>query len=261
MGVDMIDLRQGDCLEVMKSLPTGSVDLVLTDPPYGTTACKWDSIIPLEPMWAELKRVVKPNGAVVMTASQPFTTTLIASNMGGYCYSWVWNKKKAGNIFLAKVQPMKTHEDICVFSKTGKMPNYHPIKVLRDKVKTSKNYGTGEALGGNKKPEARVYKYTHKNPISIITESNANQKGKQHPTQKPVALMEYLIKTYTREGETVLDFTMGSGSTGVACVNTNRKFIGIELDKDYFAIAEQRINEATNERAISQSNNQAHSLP
>lgn len=240
----MIKIWNGDCLELLKDIPDGSIELILTDPPYGTTACKWDSIIPLEPMWEQLNRIIKPNGAIVMTASQPFTTTLIASNMDGYCYSWVWNKKKAGNIFLAKVQPMKIHEDICVFSKTGKMPNYYPIKVLRDKVKISKNYGTGEALGGNKKPEAKIYKYTHKNPVSIITESNANQKGKQHPTQKPVALMEYLIKTYTDENETVLDFTMGSGSTGVAAVNTNRKFIGIELDRNYYNIAVNRINEA-----------------
>ena len=237
----MIQLMQGDCLERMKEIPDGSVDAIICDPPYQITACTWDSIIPLESMWEQLKRVIKPNGAIVMTASQPFTTILISSNMEGYCYSWVWNKKKAGNIFLAKVQPMKIHEDICVFSKSGKMPNYYPIKVLRDKVKTSRNYGTGEAFGGDKKPEEKVYRYTHKNPVSIITESNANQRGKIHPTQKPVALMEYLIKTYTNEGETVLDFAFGSGSTGVACVNTNRRFIGIELDQGYFDIAKQRI--------------------
>ena len=232
---------QGDCLERMKEIPDGSVDAVICDPPYGTTACKWDSIIPLEPMWEQLKRVIKPNGAIVMTASQPFTTALISSNMGGYCYSWVWNKKKAGNIFLAKVQPMKIHEDICVFSKAGKMPNYYPIKVLRDKVKTSRNYGTGEAMGGSKKAEPKSYTYTHRNPVSVIDISNASQKGKIHPTQKPVALMEYLIKTYTNEGETVLDFAFGSGATGVACANTNRNFIGIELDQGYFDIAKQRM--------------------
>lgn len=240
----------GDCLERMKEIPDGSVDMVLADPPYGTTACKWDSIIPLEPMWGQLKRVIKPNGAIVMTASQPFTTTLISSNMGGYCYSWVWNKKKAGNIFLAKVQPMKIHEDICVFSKAGKMPNYYPIKVLRDKVKTSRNYGTGEAFGGDKKPEEKVYRYAHKNPVSIITESNANQRGKIHPTQKPVALMEYLIRTYTNEGETVMDFAAGSFTTGVACVNTNRKGIMIEKDEHYFKIGSERVERALSKKAI-----------
>ena len=233
---------QGNCLERMKEIPDESVDLILTDPPYGTTACKWDSIIPLEPMWEQLKRVIKPNGAIVMTASQPFTTTLIASNINSYCYNWTWNKRKAGNIFLAKVQPMKVHEDVVVFSLSGKMPTFHPIMTLRDKVKKSKNYGTGEALGGSGEREGKEYTYTHKNPLSIIDISNANQRGKVHPTQKPVALMEYLIKTYTNETDTVLDFTMGSGTTGVACVNTNRKFIGIELDETYFNIAKERID-------------------
>ena len=225
----------------MKKIPDGSVDMVLTDPPYGTTACKWDTVIDLDLMWEQLKRVIKPNGAIVMTASQPFTSTLIESYKDGLCYLWVWNKRKAGNIFLARVQPMKIHEDVCVFSKNGKMPAFYPIKTLREKVKISKNYGTGEAMGGTKEKEEQVYTYTHKNPTSIIDISNASQKGKVHPTQKPVALMEYLIKTYTNEGETVLDFTMGSGTTGVACKNLNRNFIGIELDGDYFAIAKERI--------------------
>lgn len=234
-------LIHGDCLEKMKDIESGYVDMVLTDPPYGTTACKWDSVIDLGLMWEQLKRVIKKNGAIVITASQPFTSTLIASNPHGLCYLWVWNKRKAGNIFLAKVQPMKVHEDVCVFSINGKMPNFYPIKTLRDKIKKSKNYGTGEAMGGNKKREEKTYTYTHKNPISIIDVSNASQKGKIHPTQKPVPLMEYLIKTYTNENETVLDFTMGSGTTGVACKNLNRDFIGIELDENYFNIANERI--------------------
>jgi site-specific DNA-methyltransferase (adenine-specific) len=236
-----IELIQGDCLEKMRDIPDGSIDMILCDPPYGTTACKWDSIIPLKPMWEQLKRIIKPNGAIVMTASQPFTTTLIASNMKMFRYCWVWDKKKAGNIFLAKIQPMKVHEDIVVFGI--KTPTFYPIMVERDKVKTSKNYGTGAAMGGDGKKEEKVYRYTHKNPTSIIEASNASQKGKIHPTQKPVALMEYLIKTYTNEGETVLDFTMGSGTTGVACKKLNRNFIGIELDSEYFKIAEKRINE------------------
>ena len=238
-----MNLLLGDCLERMKEIESGSVEMILADPPYGTTACKWDSVIDLPLMWEQLKRIIKPNGAIVMTASQPFTSVLINSNLSGLCYLWVWNKRKAGNIFLANVQPMKTHEDVCVFSFSGKMPNFYPIKTLRDKVKKSKNYGTGKAMGGTGKKEPTEYTYTHKNPISIIDVSNANQKGKVHPTQKPVELMEYLIKTYTNEGETVLDFASGSGTTGVACVNTGRKFIGIEMDECYFKIAKNRIEE------------------
>ena len=237
----MIKLIQGDCLERMKEIPDGTIDMILTDPPYGTTACKWDSVIPLEPMWEQLKRVIKPNGAIVMTASQPFTTTLISSNMKMFKYCWVWDKKKAGNIFLAKTQPMKVHEDVVIFGV--KTPYYYPIMVERDKIKKSKNYGTGEAIGGNREREDKVYTYTHKNPTSILEASNARQKGKVHPTQKPVALMEYLIKTYTNEGETVIDFAAGSFTTGVACVNLNRKFIGIEMDKVYFDIGVNRIKE------------------
>ena len=241
-------LINDDCLNAMKFIPDSSISMILADPPYGTTACKWDSVIPLEPMWEQLKRVIKPNGAIVMTASQPFTTTLISSNMKMFKYCWVWNKKKAGNIFLAKKQPMKVHEDVVVFGVNS--PSYYPIMVKRDKVKKSKNYGTGESIGGNREREDKTYTYTHKNPISILEASNANQKGKVHPTQKPVALMEYLIKTYTNENELVLDFTMGSGTTGVACKNLNRKFIGIELDETYFNIAEERIEKHTPQQKL-----------
>ena len=241
-------LINDDCLNAMKFIPDSSISMILADPPYGTTACKWDSVIPLEPMWEQLKRVIKPNGAIVMTASQPFTTTLISSNMKMFKYCWVWNKKKAGNIFLAKKQPMKVHEDVVVFGVNS--PSYYPIMVKRDKVKKSKNYGTGESIGGNREREDKTYTYTHKNPISILEASNANQKGKVHPTQKPVALMEYLIKTYTNENELVLDFTMGSGTTGVACKNLNRKFIGIELDETYFNIAEERIEKHTTQQRL-----------
>jgi site-specific DNA-methyltransferase (adenine-specific) len=192
-------------------------------------------------MWEQLKRVTKKNGAIVLFGSQPFTSALVMSNPKMFKYEWVWDKKKAGNIFLAKTQPMKTHEIISVFAQTT--PYYKPQMVKRDKIKRSKNYGTGEAIGGNRKKENKVYEYTEKYPITILESSNANQKGKIHPTQKPVALMEYLIKTYTNEGETVLDFTAGSFTTGVACVNLNRKFIGIENDKAYFDIGVNRINE------------------
>jgi site-specific DNA-methyltransferase (adenine-specific) len=233
------NLIHGECLEEMAKLPDVCVDMVMCDPPYGTTACKWDSVIPLKPMWEQLMRLVKPNGAIVMTASQPFTTTLIASNMKMFKYCWVWNKKKGGNIQVLKWQPYKVHEDVVVFS-VGAV-KYYPIKTPQ-KERTGKTYSAGEANGIKNYGDARVYKDKH--PKSILEVSNANQKCKVHPTQKPVALMEYLIKTYTNEGETVLDFTMGSGTTGVACVNLNRDFIGIERDDKYFEIAKNRIGKA-----------------
>jgi DNA modification methylase len=238
----VINLMHGDCLEMIKLIPDGSVDMVLTDPPYGTTACKWDTVIPLEAMWAELKRVIKPNGAIVLFGSQPFTSILICSNLKQHKYNWVWDKKKPGAIGIAKYQPLRYTEDIIVFCK--KTNNYNPQMVKRDKPKTSRNYSHSDI---NKKSLGAMSEnktYTEKYPSNIIQVSNANQKGKVHPTQKPLALMEYLIRTYTNEGETVLDFTMGSGTTGVACVNTGRKFIGIELDQGYFDIATQRINQS-----------------
>ena len=237
-----MQLLQGECLELMKDIPDKSIDMILCDLPYGTTACAWDTIIPFELLWEQYNRIAKDNGAIVLTASQPFTTKLISSNLENFKYSWVWDKKKAGNIFLAKYQPMKVHEDICVFSN-GKT-NYYPQMTKRDKVKRSKNYGTGQAMGGTKQAESKVYEYTHKNPTSLLVYSNASQKGKVHPTQKPVALFEYLIKTYTNEGDTVLDNCMGSGTTGVACKNLNREFIGMELDEGYFNIAKERIENA-----------------
>lgn len=246
-----IKLMQGDCLERMREIPAGSVDMVLTDLPYGTTACKWDTVIDLPSMWAELKRITKPNGAIVMTASQPFTTTLIASNLKAFAYSWVWDKKVGANFVQAKRMPLKTTEDVLVFCTSGKTPDYYPQMVARDKPvsrsKNSTNSGSipirGEAyegFGGKT--------WTHKYPSHLL-EFSCRARGQRglHPTQKPVALMEYLILTYTNEGDTVLDFTMGSGTTGVACVNTGRKFIGIELDPDYFAIAQERIEKARQE--------------
>ena len=228
-----------DCLEGMKRIPDGSVDMILCDLPYGTTASKWDEIIPFELLWRQYDRVIKNNGAIVLTASQPFTTKLIMSKSDWFRYTWVWDKKKAGNIFLAKKQPMKVHEDIVVFSK--KPHFYNPQMVKRDKVKKSKNYGTGESFGGTREKEDKVYTYTHTYPKSIIEISNARQKGKVHPTQKPVELFEYLIKTYANEGETVLDNCMGSGTTAIACMNTERNFIGFELDKTYYEKSLERI--------------------
>jgi site-specific DNA-methyltransferase (adenine-specific) len=236
----MIELILGDCLEEMKDIPAGSVDMILTDPPYGTTACKWDSIISFEPMWSELKRVVKPNGAIVLFGSEPFSSALRMSNIKNYKYDWVWDKKKGGNPLLSKIQPIKTFENILIFEKSGKKVNYFPIMVKRDKVKyRGGNKGNKSEINNNAFTENKAY--THKYPKAILEVSNASQKGKVHPTQKPVALLEYLIKTYTNENETVLDFTMGSGSTGVAAKNLNRKFIGIENDEGYFKVAQERI--------------------
>jgi len=235
----MINLMQGDCLELMNTIPDGSVDMVLTDPPYGTTACKWDSVIPFEPMWEQLKRVTKKNGAIVMTASQPFTSALIMSNVKMFKYCWVWEKSRFANQMLAKKQPLKIHEDVVVFSQSSAI--YNPQGLIEcDKV-TKQGSKITDNNGGGVRPTS--YRQTHTNyPRSI---QKFKSEGKTvHPTQKPVALMEYLIKTYTNEGETVLDFTMGSGTTGVACKNLDRSFIGIELDETYFNIAKERIGEA-----------------
>ena len=237
----MIELIQGDCLEEMKSIPDGSVDMVLADPPYGTTQCKWDSVIPLDSMWEQLKRVIKPNGAIVMTASQPFTTTLIASNMKMFKYEMIWKKERPTNPMLCKKQPPKYHENVCVFY--GKQPTFNPTKVNRDprnkRNNRPRNYKDATKTD-TKKYSERVLSGVNDSIYASNIIEIPMQRG-LHPTQKPVALMEYLIKTYTNEGETVLDFTMGSGTTGVACKNLGRDFIGIELDPDYFRIAQERI--------------------
>jgi len=232
----MINLMLGDCLERMKEIPGGSVDMVMTDPPYGTTACKWDSVIPLAPMWEQLKRIIKPNGALVMTASQPFTTTLIASNMKMFCYEWVWVKSKITGVLNAKRMPVRKHEAVIIFCDKKSTGTYN-AQGLVPKGSITKQGKSSENYGARSKKE---YVQTHTNwPRDVL---EIKSEGKTiHPTQKPVALMEYLIKTYTNEGETVLDFTMGSGTTGVACVNLGRSFIGIEMDENYFNIASDRI--------------------
>jgi site-specific DNA-methyltransferase (adenine-specific) len=241
----MFNLMLGDCLERMKEISDGSVDMVLADPPYGTTACKWDSVIPLEPMWEQLKRVIKPSGAIVMTASQPFTTILIASNFEGFKYCAVWDKKIPAGMSYARYRPMQQHEDIVVFSKGGEKLNYIPQVTQRDKPikKGGNSFSETAPIAACKDGAAFKKEYSTKQPTTIL-QFDKVRKGAVHPTQKPVALMEYLIKTYTLEGETVLDFTMGSGTTGVACKNLNRNFIGIEKDEKYFYIAKQRIESA-----------------
>jgi site-specific DNA-methyltransferase (adenine-specific) len=244
----MINLMLGDCLERMKEIPDGSIDMVLTDPPYGTTACKWDSIIPFDPMWKQLKRVTKKNGAIVLTASQPFTSALIMSNVKMFKYSWHWDKVNGiRNHLNAKHQPMRKVEDVCVFY--GKPVTYNPQMreggYISRKTKSSQSEGFGKVSGVDSGREiSQLY------PVDLISIESHDPNNSMHPTQKPVALMEYLIRTYTNEGETVLDFTMGSGTTGVACKNLNRNFIGIELDPDYMKIAETRIENAETESSI-----------
>jgi site-specific DNA-methyltransferase (adenine-specific) len=226
----MSTLILGDCLEKMKDIPDGSVDLVLTDPPYGTTACKWDSVIPFEPMWEQLKRIIKDNGAIVLTASQPFTSALVMSNAKMFKYCWCW-KKRPVNFLNAKKQPMRNIEDVLVFGGS----TYNPQELIAcNRVnKRSNSTQTNREHG-----KSNISNFTNY-PTQVIEIING-ERG-LHPTQKPVALFEYLIKTYTNEGETVLDFTMGSGTTGVACKNLNRNFIGIEMDETYFEIAKKRI--------------------
>jgi len=247
----MIDLRLGDCLEVMEDIPDGSVDAIITDPPYGTTACKWDSVIPFDLMWEQLNRIIKPNGAIVLFGSQPFTSFLLCSNVKRYRHSWVWNKRSITNPFQAKYAPLKCNEDILVFGLNR--VNYNPQKTDKPKsqqrpIKFKPNYGSDRdykegVYGKSKKGLGKDHDETKTNPKTIIEIPAVYKKHTVHPTQKPVALMEYLIKTYTNEGEVVLDFTMGSGTTGVAAKNLNRNFIGIEQDQKYFNIAEQRIKE------------------
>ena len=235
----MINLMHGDCLELMKIIPDKSVDMVLTDPPYGTTACKWDVVIPFEPMWEQLKRITKDNGAICLFGSEPFSSHLRLSNLKQFKYDWIWDKVKPAQFLTAKKQPLKKHEIISIFSSNIYYPQMTKGK-LRNKTPV-RNHKGDDVFGGYSGSKISNINDSYY-PKSIIQFSNATQKGKVHPTQKPVALLEYLINTYTLENEIVLDFTMGSGSTGVACKNLNRNFIGIEKDNKYFEIAKNRIN-------------------
>ena len=238
---DNYEIYKGECLEVMDMLIAKGikVDCILADPPYGTTACKWDSVIPFDEMWLRLNKLIKDNGAIVLFGSEPFSSKLRCSNLKNYKYDWVWNKKLAGNGILAKRQPLKIHENVIVFNSKIYIPQMTTGKLRR---KLTNNPKISEINGGDGVKRANETFNDQYYPTSIQEFSIANlRRGRLHPTQKPVELLEYLIKTYTNEGEIVLDFTMGSGSTGVACLNTNRKFIGIELDEKYFEIAKNRI--------------------
>ena len=234
-----------DCLEGMKRIPDGSVDMILCDLPYGTTANKWDSIIPLEKLWEQYERVIKVNGAIVLTSSQPFTTKLISSNIERFKYTWVWEKSRFANQMLAKYQPLKIHEDINVFSIDTH--NYHPQGLIEVNKQTKQGVRVSDNNGGGKRNSE--YNQTHTNyPRSILKyESVGNT---VHPTQKPVPLFEYLIKTYTNKSETVLDNCMGSGTTAIACMNTERNFIGFELDKTYYEKSLERIKNHTTQTDI-----------
>jgi len=249
---DLATLHLGDCLEVMPGLEAGSVDMVLCDLPYGTTTCKttckWDSIIPFEPLWREYRRLTKRNAAIVLTASQPFTTALIASNMIAFRHIWIWDKLTISNPMQAKHQPLRQHEDVVVFS-FGKV-NYFPLKTNLHLRRTWRQ-ATQNDDAAAPATEGATGVVEGKYPKSIQRFKAAKLEGATvHPTQKPVALMEYLIRTYTNEGDTVLDNTMGSGTTGVACANTGRRFIGIERDPGYFTIACDRIAKAARPKSI-----------
>ena len=234
-----MELYNGDCLEIMKDIPDKSIDMILCDLPYGTTACKWDTIIPFEPLWKQYNRIIKLNGAIALFATQPFSSFLVHSNIKNFKHEWIWKKEKGVGFQIAKYRPMQEHEHILVFTTKGERVNYYPIMIKRDKPLVSSGASANSGVCPIKYASKRTYVYTHKYPTSILYYKR--DKERLHPTQKPVALLEYLIKTYTNEGDIVLDNCMGSGSTGVACINTNREFIGIEKDSKYFKIAEERV--------------------
>lgn len=254
----MVELYKGDCMEKLKMLPDGSVDMVLCDLPYGTTDNAWDKVIPLPGLWSEYKRVCKENAAILLFSQLPFSCDLINANRAMFRYEWIWHKTMAVGFLNAKKMPLRAHENILVFYR--KLPTYNPQKTYGKAWKktggahATSNYGSQKEHIGQSDGDTRF-------PVDIITVSNGN-KNSLHPTQKPVELLEYLIKTYTNEGETVLDNTMGSGSTGVACIATGRNFIGMEMNEEYFAIAEKRLKNAESNgfKADGYFRNQARSL-
>lgn len=236
-----IELMLGDCLDRMKEIPDRSIDMVLADLPYGTTACKWDSVISFELLWKQYKRIIKSGASIVLFGSEPFSSIQRMSNLSWFKYDWIWDKVRPSGFQIAKFCPMKRHETISVFCQ--KTPNWNPIKEKRNKSIKGRVCSKSDSSPLTYS-DGITRIYNDKNPQSILVFSKQSDGKYVHPTQKPIALMEYLIRTYTNEFETVLDNTMGSGTTGVACVNTNRNFIGIEQDFNYFKIAEERINSA-----------------
>jgi DNA modification methylase len=245
----VISLHNGDCLDILPTLPAHSVDMILADPPYGTTACKWDSVIPFVPMWEAIERVIKPNGAVVLFGSQPFTSALVMSKPRWFKYCWTWDKERGVGHLVAKYRPMQRTEDIAVFGRST--IKYHPVMQKRPKPEWSIERGRRSAIMGNHKSVTHEGKMlTHRHPTTVLA-FPWSPTVTLHPTQKPVALLAYLIRTYTNKGETVLDFCMGSGSTGAACIEEGRDFIGIEKDAEYYRIAAERIErERTKPRTL-----------
>jgi site-specific DNA-methyltransferase (adenine-specific) len=233
-------LAHGDCLELMSDIPDGSIDMVLCDMPYGTTRNKWDTIIPLEPLWEHYKRLIKPNGAICLFSQMPFSATLVCSQPRLFRYEWIWEKTNATGFLNANKMPMKSHENILVFYKA--LPTYNSQETIGKAYHCRRTANHTSVYGAFN--ESELYNHGTRLPRDVLRFSSDKQKSAYHPTQKPVALLEYLINTYTNEGETVLDNCMGSGSTGVACVNTGRKFIGIEIDDNFFNIAKERIDNA-----------------
>lgn len=245
-----VKLLQGDCLEVMSKIPDGSIDMILCDLPYSTTDCKWDAIIPFEPLWKQYNRIIKQNGAIVLFAAQPFTTKLIQSNMKDFRYCWYWKKNNKTGFTFARYQPMRCIEDICVFYKKAPIYNPQGIIALENPKPRQKKTVAEDAIY---KHDALMKEFTPRftnYPTHLLEYANEAKNGRNrlHPTQKPVALLEYLIRTYTKPGELVLDNCMGSGSTGVAAVNSGRRFIGIEKEQNYYDIAKQRIDRAREQR-------------
>jgi DNA modification methylase len=256
--MDNCKLVNADCLEAMRDIPDGSVDMVLTDPPYGTTACKWDSVIPFEPMWEQLKRITKPNGAIVLFGQEPFSSILRVSNIEWFKYDFYWRKNKPSGFTNARLKPLKDIEVLSVFSE-GKTANgsknnmpYNPQGVGEGKLRVRpSSYSKSSDVSPDRKSRKAVEMGKGSGyPRQVLEGYKHHANTQLHPTQKPVALMEYLIRTYTNECETVLDFTMGSGTTGVACKNLGRSFIGIEMDADYFAAASKRIGDTPERLAI-----------
>ena len=251
-----IRLYHGDCLDLLPTMEARSVDAVIADLPYGTTACKWDTAIPFEPLWKNYRRCTKSNGAIVLTASQPFTSALVMSNLEEFRYCWVWDKGVSGSFARASVMPLKTHEDVCVFSCGPKHPLYFPQKTKRDTPQRIGGVRAGSTVGGRTMTYNSSLLDAHKSyddafPKSVVYVSPRSDRDRgMHQTQKPVALMEYMVRTYTDERESVLDNTMGSGTTGVACQRLNRNFIGIEISPEYCEIARKRVQEEKDKMAL-----------
>lgn len=235
-----VELYKGDCLDVMWQIPSGSVDAIIADLPYGTTACSWDVVIPFDPLWAHYKRIIKPRGAVVLFGSQPFTSLLVCSNLEWFKYEWVWDKNRGNGHLVAKCRPLQRTESLLVFSATSHIynPQMEEREIPRRFIKSPSQ--TPVMSFQKYKEDYTRDDYSHRYPVNLLYYPWSCRDG-LHPTQKPVALLEYLIKTYTNEGDTVMDNVMGSGTAGVSCVRLNRNFIGIEKDADYFEVARKRI--------------------